>query len=98
MSELEQKKNYIITFIKENINKKKFNKDKICGDKKYEDIIKNTTDIINSLDEEDVDFHLMLIKYIKEDKIALVDPEYFIERKLDTFLYDEDILKLVNKE
>jgi hypothetical protein len=98
MSELEPKKNYIMTFIKENINKRKFNKDKICKDKKYEDIMKNTTDIINNLDEEEIEFHIMLIKYIKDNKIALVDPEYFIESKLDYFLYDEDVLKLVNKE
>ncbi len=96
MNELETKKNSILTFIKESINKKTFNKHKVCEDVTYEKIIKNTTNIISKMDEEDIDFHIMLIKYIKEDKIALVDPEHFIESKLEAFLYDEDVLKIIN--
>lgn len=96
MSELEQKKNYILTFVKESINKKTFNKYKVIEEKKYEDIIKNTTNIINNLDEEEIEFHIMLIKYIKDNKILLVDPENFEEYNLECFLYDEDILNIIN--
>ncbi len=98
MSELQQKKDYIMTFIKENINKKKFNKNKVCKEKTYEEIINNTKDFINNLDEEEIEFNIMLIKYIKEDKIAMVDPEYFRESKLECFLYNKDVLTIINMD
>ncbi len=96
MSELKNKKDYIITFLQENINQRTFNKEKVCDDIKYKDIMKNTIYIINNLNEDEVEFHLMLIKYIKNNKVALVDAEYFIESKLDYFVYNDDILQLVN--
>jgi hypothetical protein len=42
--------------------------------------------------------HMMLIKYIKDNKVSLVDPENFEEYKLDCFLYNEDILTFINKD
>ncbi len=97
MSELEQKKTFILNFVKGSINKKEFNKLKIIEGKSYDEIIKNTTNIINKLDDEELEFHIMLIKYIKDNKISLVDPENFEEYKLECFLYNEDSLTIINK-
>ena len=98
MTDLKAKKEYIKTFIKDNIDKKHFKKLKVCKEKKYEDILKNTINIIDNLNEEEIEFHIMLIKHIKDNKIALVDAENFEENNLNYFIYDDDILHFVNSE
>jgi hypothetical protein len=47
MSELEQKKASILTFVKESINKKQFNELKAIKGKTYDEIIKNTSYDVN---------------------------------------------------
>ena len=95
MTELEKKES-IKSFMKKTINEKKFKESEVCKDKKYKDVIKDSNDIINNLDKEDVEFHIMLCKFIKDKKMFLVDEENFDEYSLDTFIYKNNKLNLIS--
>jgi hypothetical protein len=100
MSEL-QFKEEIKFFIQENINETKFNKNKVCDKDKYKKVIKNTLTYIDEIEENDVcdvQFHMMLCKYIKEGKIKLVDEEYFDEKAAQSFVYNENTLSIIHIE
>ena len=87
---------YIKTFMQQNINEKLFNKNKVCEDKKYKEIIKHSVNIINNLNEEELDFHMMLCKFIKDKKILLVDEDNFNEYNVESFVYNDNKLNLIS--
>ena len=100
MSEL-QSKEEIKIFIQETIDEKKFNKNKVCDKDKYKKVIKNTLTYIDKIEENDVcdvNFHMMLCKYIKERKIKLVDEENFVEYDAESFVYNNNTLSIISIE
>jgi len=100
MSEL-QSKEEIKKFIQETIDEKNFNKNKVCDKDKYKKVIKNTLTYIDKIEENDVcdvNFHMMLCKYIKEHKIKLVDEENFVEYDAKSFVYNNNKLSIISIE
>ena len=100
MSEL-QSKEEIKIFIQETIDEKNFNKNKVCDTDKYKKVIKNTLTYIDKIEENDVcdvNFHMMLCKYIKEKKIKLVDEENFVEYDAESFVYNNNTLSIISIE
>ena len=92
-------KEQVKDFIKETIDEKEFNKRKVCDKDKYKKVIKNTLTYIDEIEENDVcdvEFHLMLCKYIKEGKIKLVDEEYFDEKPAKSFVYNDNKLSIIS--
>ena len=100
MTEL-QFKEHIKSFIKQTIDEKTFNKNKVCDKDKYKKVIKNTLNYIDNIEEDDmcdVQFHMMLYKYIKEKKIKLVDEENFVEYDAESFLYNNNKLSIISMD
>jgi hypothetical protein len=91
-----QNKNYIKSFMQENINEKQFNSNKVCDGTKYNKVIKNSINVINNLDETETEFHMTLCKFIKNKKISLVDEEYFNEKNVESFVYAKMLLSIIS--